>query len=186
MLTKKALAAAGHEQIPFSVSPPRRHLPSTPLDLLRAKAVDQSPQRSSTDRTRTTATVLYHLAMLETYEHPITLWRRAAHRPLHETGLFLLNRMLQKVSVLCTISSHIPSGVLFLPKWVPVHRLCVIMNSFLCPTTRLYSPTSRYASKPLISLHILPSAGGDGPGCYHPLVASIFIFIYDFDYELAP
>jgi hypothetical protein len=33
---------------------------------------------------------------------------------------------------------------------------------------------------PLISLHFLPSAGGDGPGGgYYLLVASIFIFIYD-------
>ena len=108
MLMKKALAAVGHEQIPFLVSPPRQHLPSTPLDLLQAKAVDQSPQRSSTDRTKTTATVLYRLAMLETYEHPIILWRRVDHRPLHETGLFLPSRMLQKVSVLCPVAPISP------------------------------------------------------------------------------
>jgi len=163
MLTKKALAAVGHEQIPFSVSRPRRHLPSTPLDPLRAKAVDQSLQRSPTDRTRITATVLYRLAMLETYEHPIILWRRADHRPLHEIGLFLPSRMLQKVSVLYPVSSHIPSRALSLSKPVRFHQFCVVMNSLLSPTVRLYSPASRYASKPLISLHFLPSAGGDGP-----------------------
>lgn len=108
MLTKKALAAAGHEQIPFLVSRPRRHLPSTPLDLLRAKAVDQNLQRSCTDQTRTTATVLYRLAMLETYERPTILWRRVDHQPLHETGLFLPSRMLQKVSVRCLLAPVSP------------------------------------------------------------------------------
>jgi hypothetical protein len=102
---------------------PRRHLPLTPLDLLRAKAVDQNLRPSSTDRTRTTATVLCPLAMLETYKHPIILWRRADHKPLQETGLFLPSRMLQKVSVLCPVSSHIPSRTLSLFKRVRLHQL---------------------------------------------------------------
>jgi len=124
MLTKKALAAAGHEQIPFLGSRPRRHLPSTPLDLLRAKAVDQNLQRSSTDRTRITATVLYRLAMLETYEHPIILWRRADHRPLHETRLFLPSRMLQKVSVLCPLAPISPRAPCPYPNECSCISLC--------------------------------------------------------------
>lgn len=167
MLTKKALAAAGHEQIPFLVSRPRRHLPSTPLDLLQAKAVDQNLQRSSTDRIRTTATALYRLVMRETYEHPIILWRRADHRPLHETGLFLQSRMLQKVSVLCLVSSHIPSRFLSLSKRVRLHQFCVIMNSYLSPTIHIYSSASGYASMPLINLSLSPLCRGDGPGCYY-------------------
>jgi hypothetical protein len=163
MLTKKALAAAGHEQIPFLVSPPRRRLPSTPLDPLRAKAVNQSPQRSSTDRTKTTATVLYRLAMLETYEHPIILWRRVDLRLLHETGLFLPSLMLQKVSVLSLLAPISPDAPYSCPNecgCISFASLRIHSSSAVC----LCSPASRYASKPLIGLLFLPSAGGDGPG----------------------
>jgi hypothetical protein len=113
---KKALAVVGHGPIPFSVSRPRRRHPSTPLDLVRVKAVDRSLQRSFTDPTRTTAIVSCRLAMLETYEHPTISWRRVDHLPLHETGSFLPSRMLPKVSVLCPFCSPIPSRDISLSK----------------------------------------------------------------------
>jgi hypothetical protein len=116
MSMKKALAVVGQEPIPFSASHPRRRLPSTLLDPVQVKAVDRSLQRSSTGLTKTTATVLCRLAMLETYEHPTISWRRADHRPLHETGSFLPSQMLLKVSVLCTLCSPIPSRDISLSK----------------------------------------------------------------------
>ena len=60
-------------------------------------------------------------------------------------------------------SFHILSRALSLSKPVLFQQFCVVMNSLLSPTSRLYSDASRYASKPLINLHFLPSAGGDGP-----------------------
>jgi hypothetical protein len=161
---RKARAAAVRAPIPFLVSHPRRPLHSIPPDLLRAKAVDRSLQQSSTDRTKTTATVLCRLAMRETYEHPTILWRRVGHQLLHETGPFLPSRMPPKVRVLFYSSTLSPSvgspqtSGLFLSYFV---------QTMPFPTFYRYSSASRFASTSFIGTQFLQSGGNDGPGFYH-------------------
>ena len=176
---KKAPVAVGHEPIPFSVSRPRRHLPSTPLDLVRAKAVDRSLQRSSTDQTRITATVLCRLAMPETYEHPTISWRRADHLPHHETGSFLPSQMLPKVSVLCPFAPLSPRATYPYPNQCGLVQPCVVMNTARSHTFHLYSPTSIYASIPLTGPQVLLFAGMTGRGVLLPGCLEFHFMIFD-------
>lgn len=161
MSKKKALVAVDHEPIPFSVSHPRRHLPSTPLDLVRAKAVDRNLQRSSTDPTRITATVSCRLAMPETYEHPTILWRRVDHRPHHETGSFLLSRMPPKVSVMCLFTPLSPRAI-SLSK--PARFGSALRRHEHSPILYL-PPVLPRSIMSLIGSQVLLSTGDDGPEC---------------------
>ena len=177
MSKKKALVAVGHEPIPFSVSHPRRHLPSTPLDLVRAKAVDRSLQQSSTDQIRITATASCRLAMPEIYEHPTILWRRVVHRPLHETGSFLQSQMLPKVSVLYPFGPLSSRATYPYPNQRGLVQPCVdeygpILYLPACTLVHPYMPQCP---------PVLLSTGDDGPGCYHFLPRGLEFHFITFD-----